>query len=42
MWAQGLTVGVMVGAGVLTHTQRQRRFEERVSRPQILGPEFAV
>lgn len=31
MWAQGLTVGVMIGAGVLTHTQRQHRFEERVS-----------
>lgn len=22
MWAQGLTIGVMIGAGVLTHSQR--------------------
>lgn len=29
MWAQGLTVGVLIGAGVLTHTQRQERFEHR-------------
>lgn len=31
MWAQGLTVGVLVGAGVLTHSQREKAFETRVS-----------
>jgi hypothetical protein len=23
MWAQGLTIGVLIGAGILTHSQRQ-------------------
>jgi hypothetical protein len=31
MWAQGLTVGVLIGAGVLTHSQREQAFKERVS-----------
>jgi hypothetical protein len=30
MWAQGLTIGTIIGAGVLTQTQRQRQFETRV------------
>ena len=30
MWAQGLTVGTIIGAGVLTHAQRQQRYENRV------------
>lgn len=30
MWAQGLTVGVLIGAGILTHSQRQQSFEHRV------------
>lgn len=30
MWAQGLTVGVLIGAGILTHGQRQEAFEHRV------------
>ncbi|KIP08311.1 hypothetical protein PHLGIDRAFT_88268 [Phlebiopsis gigantea 11061_1 CR5-6] len=29
MWAQGLTVGVLIGAGVLTQSQRQERIEHR-------------
>ncbi|GJE84172.1 Respiratory supercomplex factor 2, mitochondrial [Phanerochaete sordida] len=29
MWAQGLTIGVIIGAGVLTQSQRQKQFEER-------------
>lgn len=31
MWAQGLTVGIIIGAGVLTHSQREKQFNERVS-----------
>ena len=23
MWAQGLTIGIMIGAGILTHSARQ-------------------
>ncbi|EKM59189.1 uncharacterized protein PHACADRAFT_249462 [Phanerochaete carnosa HHB-10118-sp] len=29
MWAQGLTIGVIIGAGVLTHGQREKQFQER-------------
>ncbi|TCD70806.1 hypothetical protein EIP91_001496 [Steccherinum ochraceum] len=29
MWAQGLTIGVMVAAGILTHQQRQEAAEHR-------------
>ncbi|KAI0699818.1 hypothetical protein BC835DRAFT_1304333 [Cytidiella melzeri] len=29
MWAQGLTVGVLIGAGVLTHSQREQAFKDR-------------
>ncbi|KAI9001417.1 hypothetical protein BD414DRAFT_474561 [Trametes punicea] len=28
MWAQGLTIGILIAAGVLTHTQRARKYEE--------------
>lgn len=31
MWAQGLTIGVMVAAGILTHQQRQEAAQHRVS-----------
>ena len=30
MWAQGLTIGVLIGAGVLTQSQRAEAFKERV------------
>lgn len=30
MWAQGLTIGVLIGAGVLTHSQREQAFKDRV------------
>lgn len=30
MWAQGLTIGVLIGAGILTHNQRQAALQ-RVS-----------
>lgn len=29
MWAQGLTIGVLIGAGILTHSQRQAALEQR-------------
>lgn len=29
MWAQGLTIGVLIGAGALTHNQRQAALEHR-------------
>ena len=29
MWAQGLTIGVLIAAGILTHQQRQKAFENR-------------
>ncbi|KAI0650296.1 hypothetical protein C8Q79DRAFT_1006578 [Trametes meyenii] len=29
MWAQGLTIGVLIAAGVLTHTQRQQQHDNR-------------
>ena len=29
MWAQGLTIGVLIAAGVLTQTQRQQAHENR-------------
>ena len=38
MWAQGLTIGVIIGAGVLTQSQRQKQFEERVSSYCWLAP----
>ncbi|KAJ3525346.1 hypothetical protein NM688_g8415 [Phlebia brevispora] len=28
MWAQGLTIGVLIAAGALTHAQRQKAIEE--------------
>ena len=28
MWAQGLTIGVMIAAGVATHAQRTKAIEE--------------
>ncbi|CDO71354.1 hypothetical protein BN946_scf184908.g112 [Trametes cinnabarina] len=28
MWAQGLTIGILIAAGVLTHAQRARKYEE--------------
>lgn len=28
MWAQGLTIGVLIGAGILTHSQRQAALEQ--------------
>ena len=28
MWAQGLTIGVLIAAGALTHAQRQKTFNE--------------
>ncbi len=30
MWAQGLTIGVLIGAGVMTHSQREQSFAQRV------------
>lgn len=42
MWAQGLTIGVIIGAGVMTQSQRQRQFENRVRLFIVLGPEHAV
>ncbi|KAH9918178.1 uncharacterized protein BXZ73DRAFT_80645 [Epithele typhae] len=30
MWAQGLTIGIIIAAGVLTHSQRAKRFEEEI------------
>lgn len=30
MWAQGLTIGVLIGAGVLTQNQRAEAFKDRV------------
>ena len=30
MWAQGLTIGVVIAAGLLTHSQRQKEFETRM------------
>jgi len=29
MWAQGLTIGVLIGAGVLTHSQRELAYQQR-------------
>lgn len=29
MWAQGLTIGVLIGAGILTHSQRQAALQHR-------------
>jgi len=29
MWAQGLTIGVIIGAGVLTHSQREKQYQSR-------------
>ena len=29
MWAQALTVGVLIAAGALTHAQRQKAMENR-------------
>ncbi|KAG1744497.1 hypothetical protein EDD22DRAFT_919326 [Suillus occidentalis] len=29
MWAQGLTIGVLIGAGILTHSQRQAALQQR-------------
>ncbi|KAG1883863.1 hypothetical protein F4604DRAFT_267077 [Suillus subluteus] len=29
MWAQGLTIGVLIGAGILTHNQRQAALQRR-------------
>ena len=29
MWAQGLTVGVLIAAGILTHQQRQKAYATR-------------
>ncbi|KAH9853643.1 hypothetical protein C2E23DRAFT_113246 [Lenzites betulinus] len=28
MWAQGLTIGIIIAAGVLTHSQRAKEYEE--------------
>ncbi|KAI0772091.1 hypothetical protein BD413DRAFT_52913 [Trametes elegans] len=28
MWAQGLTIGIIIAAGVLTHSQRTKNYEE--------------
>ena len=42
MWAQGLTIGVIIGAGVLTQSQRQKRFEERVRPIPVPGPAFPL
>ncbi|KAI0638033.1 hypothetical protein C8Q77DRAFT_1088979 [Trametes polyzona] len=28
MWAQGLTIGIIIAAGVLTHSQRAKKYEE--------------
>jgi len=29
MWAQGLTIGILIGAGILTHSKRQAALEHR-------------
>ena len=29
MWAQGLTIGVIIAAGILTSAQRQKQYENR-------------
>ena len=29
MWAQGLTIGVIIAAGILTSSQRQKQYENR-------------
>lgn len=29
MWAQALTIGVLIAAGVLTHSQRQNTYNNR-------------
>ncbi|PSR90680.1 hypothetical protein EW026_g165 [Hermanssonia centrifuga] len=31
MWAQGLTIGVLIGAGVMTHSQREQSFAQRTA-----------
>ena len=28
MWAQGLTIGIIIAAGILTHSQRAKKYEE--------------
>ena len=28
MWAQGLTIGVLIAAGIMTHAQRQKALDE--------------
>ena len=28
MWAQGLTIGIIIAAGVLTHSQRAKKYDE--------------
>ena len=28
MWAQGLTIGIIIAAGILTHSQRSKAYEE--------------
>lgn len=30
MWAQGLTLGVLIAAGVMTHTRRAKEMEDGV------------
>jgi hypothetical protein len=37
MWAQGLTIGVLIGAGVLTHSQRQAALQHVNSELDILS-----
>ncbi|KAM5540370.1 hypothetical protein V8D89_005828 [Ganoderma adspersum] len=32
VWAQGLTIGIIIAAGILTHTQRSRVYEEEDDR----------
>lgn len=43
MWAQGLTVGVLIAAGILTHKQRQEAAGHKVrphSKPVCGYPVF--
>ena len=32
VWAQGLTIGIIIAAGILTHAQRSRVYEEEDDR----------
>ena len=39
MWAQGLTIGVLIAAGALTHARRQQALDEYGRRHLVRIPE---